>query len=53
MYMGGIFNINLWSSYSDKKFYEKKKINDLWTHYHSIAFPTKPIPFELGKEKIS
>jgi hypothetical protein len=28
------------SSYSEKIFYEKKKFDDLWAHYHSIALPT-------------
>jgi hypothetical protein len=29
--------ISIRSSYSEEIFYEKKKFNDLWGHYHSIA----------------
>jgi hypothetical protein len=32
--------ISIRSSYSEKIFYEKKKFDDLWAHYHSIALPT-------------
>jgi hypothetical protein len=32
--------ISIRSSYSEKIFYENKKFDDLWAHYHSIALPT-------------
>ncbi len=32
--------ISIRLSYSEKIFYEKKKFDDLWAHYHSIALPT-------------
>jgi hypothetical protein len=49
--------ISIRSSYSEKIFYEKKKFDDLWAHYHSIALPPQYctpnhlIPIELGLEK--
>ncbi len=32
--------ISIRSSFSEKIFYEKKKFNDLWAHYYSIALLT-------------
>jgi hypothetical protein len=32
--------ISIRSSYSEEIFYEKKKFNDLWAHFHRIALPT-------------
>ena len=29
--------ISIRSSYSEKIFYKKKKFDDLWAHYHSVA----------------
>jgi hypothetical protein len=45
--------ISIWSSYSEKNFYEKETFDDLGAHYHSIALPIQPIPFDLGKDKKS
>jgi hypothetical protein len=30
------FQISIRSSYSEKNFYEKKKFDDLWAHYHGL-----------------
>jgi hypothetical protein len=42
--------ISIRSSYSEKIFYEKKKFDDLWAHYHGLH-SHHLIPIELGKEK--
>ena len=44
--------ISIRSSYSEKIFYEKKKFDDLWAHYHGLhSQPSDTYWARLGKKK--